>query len=232
MKINNKLIASIVGITIILVALSIISFGDDPIECVVDGTVPSAKTAAVGYNTEIVPPQTPILIANAHIKAQDELIITFSSEAILFTQTKVSRVNQSATAASTLRVWAVVDDRLAYPYEGITFAERIQKLDVEYSDLYTNDTINSIQLALDTTNANSFSFIAYDIGKNEDHSVEIWASVETHLDGGDENNEAHGSFGKRTLIVEDVNLKGINYPCTEGYLDISPDWDSEDPYTP
>ena len=129
---KNKTIASIVGIAmILLMALSISSFsamGFDP--CDPDANAPAAKAAAVGYMTQIVPPDDSerVLIANAYIKAHDELIISFSSEAILFTQTKIDRANQDATAASTLRVWAEVDGIPAYPEGGVTFAERKQAL--------------------------------------------------------------------------------------------------------
>ena len=213
---KNKTIASIVGIAmILLMALSISSFsamGFDP--CDPDANAPAAKAAAVGYMTQIVPPEDPerVLIANAYIKAHDELIISFSSEAILFTQTKIDRVNQDATAASTLRVWAEVDGIPAYPEGGVTFAERKQALFTTWTGDET-EGIESIDLALNTTNANSFNFIAYDIGKNEAHNVTIWGSVAHTEEEGI--SDAWGAFGNRTLVIEEVNLKDMNLECTE-----------------
>ena len=215
---KNKTIASIVGIAmILLMALSISSFsamGFDP--CDPDANAPAAKAAAVGYMTQIVPPDDSerVLIANAYIKAHDELIISFSSEALLFTQTKIDRDNQDATAASTLRVWAEVDGNPTYPVDGITFAERKQELFTTWTDADYVDYIGieTIDLALSTTNANSFNFIAYEIGKNEAHNVTIWGSVEYEEEG---DSMAWGAFGNRTLVIEEVNLKDMNLECTE-----------------
>ena len=220
MKIENKLITSIIVIAILLIAFTITSFsatGLDP--CDPEANAPAAKAAAVGYKTQIIPPvdSEKVLIANAYIKAHDELIISFSSEAILFTETKVSRVNKDATAASTLRIWAEVDGNPAYPEDGITFAERKQSLFTTWTGDYMNESyagIDSIELALSTTNANSFNFIAYEIGKNEAHNVTIWASVETTPDE-EGISEAWGAFGNRTLVIEEVNLKDMNLECTE-----------------
>ena len=224
MKINNKLIAYIVVVTVLLAAFSIVALG------VTYPSMPNAKAAASGCDVVIVPEWNDQnaegeVIAQAWIKAGDELIISFSTESIIFTETgidaKIDKKTTLSEAEVSLVVWAEVDGIPAYPPNGVTYAKRIQTLEGELNESQW------IKLALDTTNANSFNFIAYNTsGGSADkvHNVTIRAAVFTReeMECIDSNGDpaecdvsltkVSGAFGSRTLVINEVNLKDINYP--------------------
>ena len=206
MKMNNKLIASIVGITILLVAFAIVSLAD-PIN------PPSTKTAAGGTQVETINPGEDGVVSYALIKSGNkDLIISFTAEAILYTKTGIKGKSGPANkdtskAQSTLQVCAYVDEEPAFP-ECVTFAERIQTMD---GHLNESQWIN---LTLHTTNANAFNFIATNISKNpnenyqqQTHNVTIVAKIKSK-DSSDPESVAWGAIGNRTLIVNEAFLKG------------------------
>ena len=202
MKINNKLIASIVGITIILLAYCVVTFADP-------NGIPSTKTAAGGTQVKTIEPGEDGVVSHALIKSGNkDLLIFFTAEAILYTKTgiKGKPVKDVSTAQSTLQVCAYVDDQPAFP-ECVTFADRLQTLDGKLNESQW------INLTLHTTDAHAFNFIAINIPKNEDddlqqqtHNVTIVAKINS-WDTGDPA-DAWGAIGNRTLIVQEAFLKG------------------------
>ena len=215
MKIENKVIASIVVLTIILAAFGLVSSGlEDPI--------PSTKAAVAGSDTAFIPPGelsefgdnfTNKIIAEAYIHTTKDLAISVSAESILYTKTGIKgKPDKESKASATLLVWAEVDGNKAFPCV-VTFAERIQIMDGSIND---TDWIN---MSLQTTEANTFNFIALDVDKVEvgqphTHHVTIHATVLTdeQMDGSNPLNEAiaWGAIGKRTVVIEEMDIKGLD----------------------
>lgn len=211
MKINNKTIASIIGIAVLLVAFGMVSSGQDGI--------PSTKAAVAGSDTKFVAPGTSEndnftneIIAEAYIKTTKDMAIAVSAESILYTKTGIKgKPDKASTASATLLVWAEVDGERAFPCF-VTFAERIQTMD---GSLNETDWVN---LSLQTTDAHTFNFIALDIekadGQPQTHHVTIHATVLTdeQMDGSDPLNEASawGAIGKRTVVIEEMDIKGLD----------------------
>lgn len=215
MKIDNKLIASIVVLAVLLAAFGIVSSGQD--------SIPSTKAAVAGSDTKFIPASTiengnftNEIIAEAYIKTTKDMAISVSAESILYTKTgiKGKPIKESA-ATGTLYVWAEVDGKPAFPCY-VTFAERIQTMD---GSLNETDWVN---LSLQTTDAHTFNFIALDIekapegnpGNPQTHHVTIHATVLTveQMDGSDPLNEASawGAIGKRTVVINEMDIKGLD----------------------
>ena len=213
MKIDNKIITSIVVLAVLLAAFAIVSSGQND---------QNTKVAVAGGDTQFVPPGsiaadnanfTNKIIAETNISTTKDLAISFSAESILYTKTGIKgKPNKASEASATLLVWAEVDEKKSFPCV-VTFAERIQIMDGSIND---TDWIN---LSLQTTEANTFNFIALnidklDVGHPHTHHVTIHATVLTdeQMDGSDDLNEAiaWGAVGKRTLIVEEINIKGLD----------------------
>ena len=201
MKIDNKYIVSAVAIGILL-AFVVISSGQG------ENSSGSSKEAVAGSLTEIVPLGDDIIINQVDIHANKDLVISVSSEAILYTLTgikgKPAKGVDSSTAGVTLQLWAEVDGVRAYP-PSVTFAERIQTLD---GHLNESQWLN---LTLNTTNCNAFNFITMDLPQSDNgqwRNVTIHANV-TYNKIGDVTG-VRGAIGQRTVIVEEVNVKN-NY---------------------
>ena len=188
MKIDNKLVVVLVGITI-LIGFAAISSG----QSASNGT---SKTAVAGSITQILSPEDTEdkIINQVDIHANKDLEISVSAETILYTCTKVTGKDSSSSQA-TVQVWVEVDGDRAYP-SSVTFGDRLQEMK---SNLNESEWI---ELALTTTDAHAFNFIAIDVGPGV-HNVTIHANVTS--DG-----DAFGAIGRRTVVVEDINVKN-NY---------------------
>lgn len=212
MKKDNKIITVLVVLAILLVTFGIVSSGQD--------SIPATKAAVAGSDTKFVPPSqafgdnfTNETIAEAYIKTTKDLAITVSAESILYTKTGIKgKPDKASTATGTLYVWAEVDGVRAFP-SYVTFAERIQTMD---GSLNETEWVN---LSLQTTDAHAFTFVALDIEKAPDgnpqtHHVTIHATVLTdeQRDGSDPLNEANawGGIGKRTVLIEEMDVKGLD----------------------
>ena len=215
MKIENKVLTSIIVLAVLLAAFGIVSSGQND---------QNTKVAVAGGDTQFVPPGSILadnanfsnkIIAETNISTTKDLAISFSAESILYTKTGIKgKPKEASKATATLLVWAEVDEKKSFPCV-VTFAERIQIMDGSINE---TDWVN---LSLKTTEANTFNFIALNIDKLDDgdghphtHHVTIHATVLTNeqMDGSDDLNEAiaWGAVGKRTLIVEEINIKGLD----------------------
>ena len=198
MKIDNKYIIVLVGIAI-LIGFAAISSGQS------DTSNGTSKTAVAGSITQILEPgdNEDKIINQVDIHANKDLEISVSAETILYTYTKVVGKKDAESenkARATVQVWAEVDGVRAYP-SSITFGERIQEMNGKL-----NET-EWIDLALTTTDAHAFNFIAMDVGQGW-HNVTIHANVTSAVAGDD--SDAWGAIGRRTVVVEDINVKN-NY---------------------
>ena len=206
MKIDKKIIVSIAAVTILLAAIAIVYAVPS------DDKIPSTKTAVAGTETIILPPEgytdegpedyEDMIVAQTWIKSGNkQLVLSFSSEAILYTKTWVKETDD-VTARSTIQVWAEVDGNrdCTFP-RSVTFADRMQNMKSKL-----NET-EWVELSLGTTNANAFNFLALDIDKTQGHvhNVTIHARIVSATDG--DVAEAWGALGNRTLVVNEVHLK-------------------------
>ena len=224
MKKNNKFVVPIVLVVVLLSALAVTQ---------VYGQVQGGHNSCYSFNTDILAPksigdetdQGPKPYASASIKTGNnaDIVIMFTSEAVMFTDTKIiskgSKETVSDTDQVTLKVWANVTNGdadgntiMAEPGK-ITFAERIQTLSGKLN--YLHDGVGwtiegqEIELLLQTTNANGFNFIATGLPEGE-HTVTIYAEISSAEESSDANQgsdeEPWGAFGKRTLILDQVRM--------------------------
>ena len=175
----------------------------------------ATKHAVAGSTIEVVEAQTQpdgIVILETQIRTGNpkDLIISFTSEAALVTDTKISGKDASDMDRASIIVWATVDGNLAYPENGITLAERTQTLKGNLGQMVDPDTgllmDEDVQLILDTTAANGFNFYIENVGTGN-HVVQIWAKISTEESTGTASGAPKGIIGSRTLIVEEVDLK-------------------------
>ena len=216
MKINKKLVVPVVLTVVLLSAIAISQVAG----------VQGGKTSVYSNNQWFLPADPEYadeVVATASIKTGNhaDLVISFTSEAILMTDTKITGKPDKSVSTSedvaTIKVWAVVlDDEdnvecdLADPGK-ITFAHRLQRLSGRLNMMHDPDSDGSgwstsepqwVQLKLNTTNANGFNFLALDLPDGT-HTVEIHASV-VLTENEETNDEIWGALGKRTLVVQQV----------------------------
>ena len=157
-----------------------------------------------------------------------DLFIDTSLVTGLFTSTTVkgngSGSTSSATAMGGVQVRILIDGKpaLAFPDstgDGITFDQRIQTLTANLGNIFTDCfaqggttgtgctlTPEEITLALDTTSAHSFNFIALNVGTGN-HTVQVQAQVNTS-DTGTNGGVAvsNALYGLGSLTIESVRL--------------------------
>ncbi|HKQ78958.1 MAG TPA: hypothetical protein VJ810_34995 [Blastocatellia bacterium] len=160
---------------------------------------------------------------------QKDMIITAAMEVGLYTRTLVSSKNGTSDTSSALagvEVRVVVDagtpnERIAYPGD-VVFGRRNQQLTATFqglidgcltTDLTTGAVIidptcvrpETLELVLDTMNANSFVFALDDMGSGV-HSIKVQARMvmNTTVQTGDV--EARCTIGKGSMAVEEVRL--------------------------
>ncbi len=156
----------------------------------------------------------------------------FTAEAALFTDTKIKGKSggdvDSSMDRASITVWVNYTDageeKMAYPGK-ITLAERIQTLQgrlsectvyenlsyVEGDPIYMQYIVDCtlpewIELILETTSANGFNFLAFDVSPGV-HDVTVYATIETaETEGAAESGDPQAAIGSRTLVVEEVRL--------------------------
>ena len=237
MKINTKLVVPVVLLVVLISALAVTQ---------VYGQVQGGSASCYSFDQKFVAPESiaaqtteePPSYASASIKTGNnaDIVIMFTSEAVMFTDTKIVSKGKDTTVSDTdqvtLKVWANVtngdadgNEIMAEPGV-ITFAERIQTLSGKLNMLYDPDIDGlgnggwttdgqEIELMLQTTNANGFNFIAAGLPEGE-HTVTIYAEIssyqESSPDDGTQGSEKApwGAFGKRTLILDQVRMVNQN----------------------
>jgi hypothetical protein len=157
-----------------------------------------------------------------------DLIITPSFVTGLYTSTTVTGNNtgskSSATAMGGVSVRVMIDNTpgLAEPDStgaGVTYDERIQTLTANLGNIFTSCFANGgttatgctltpeqITLALQTTSAHSFGFVALNLGAGV-HSIDVQAQVNTQATGSNGGVAiANALFGLGSLTVEKTQL--------------------------
>lgn len=161
-----------------------------------------------------------ILVLSTRIKTaeQKDLVISFTAEASLVTDTKI--VGKGSTEVSdmdraSIFIWATVDGVKAFPDE-VTLAERVQILKGRLSEwtIGTDPATGApvleqvpeyVELILDTTEANGLNFLALNVGSGE-HVIQVWARIELVNEGGTQSPQIAGVIGDRTLVVHEIRL--------------------------
>ena len=217
-NIKNKLIVSIVAIAVLL---SVVAFT----QALEPGDVKGSK-AAYGNNVPGVfgpaaneGPNGGVALAYAAIKTGEhsDIAILFSAETTLLTQTTIKGKKDAATGdalidtdidEARILVYATLDGVPTSEGE-ITFASRKQTLTgrLDYATyntvtgLHNEELPEFITLALETTNANAFNFMAEDIS-NGPHEIIIYAIVEP----GKNDPTPLAGIGSRSLILLEQRL--------------------------
>jgi len=161
------------------------------------------------------------VVLSTQIKTAEkkDLVIMFSSEVTLLTDTTVKGKGGTVVSEedrASIQVWATVtkDDGTTvtvYPND-VTFAERIQYMEGRLSAI-THEADGTItylpeyvRLSLETTEANSFNFVALNVESGV-YTVQIHASISLEESAGQVNpNSIAGILGDRTLVVDEIRL--------------------------
>jgi len=156
---------------------------------------PASKVAAQSTDVVLIPPTTGtsgwtnVLSATIKTPNEKDLFITVSLETGLFTQTATP---PSSTATATVQVRVLLDGAVVDPPGVVSYGSRIQTL----------NSLDVIDLSLNTLDAASFSFVAGDVPVAV-HTITVQAQVSTSGDG---TFAASGAVGKGTLTIETVRL--------------------------
>lgn len=205
MKKDNKLVVAVVLAAVLLAGVAMNTQADSV----------SAKTAIAGCTDMIVGGEASVMEnmfeepAMIHTAEQKDLIITVSSINSIITDTKL-RGDLGEVDSVVIKVKVLVDGEEAYPGE-VTYASRWQKIDGHLSDIIHEDggiiaLPEEVQLILNTTTANTFTFYMEDMSAGT-HEIMAVATIELS-DGSGEYAPASiaGIIGPRTMIVNEVRL--------------------------
>ena len=185
---------------------------------------PSSKFAVAGSEVRIVKPDPKGLGTYPKIKllstwiktAEDkDLVISFTSEVVLFTDTKITGKGDKALDdqdKASVKVWVTVDGKKVFPDE-ITFAERIQTLKGKLSQVIVNPdgsivkVPEEVELILETTEANGFNFLKLNVGSGV-HEIIVYATIELKetSKSGEVSADPWAAIGDRTMVVQEVRL--------------------------
>ncbi|NIN51547.1 MAG: hypothetical protein GTN80_00020 [Nitrososphaeria archaeon] len=163
----------------------------------------------------------PILYTKIKTAEQKDLVIQFTAECALLTDTKIKgKGNEEVSSMDTasVRVRVKIDGELAFP-EDVTLCERMQTLKGKLSEwiIETNETTGEpylvevseeIELILNTTSANGFNFLAFNVGSGV-HEVVLEADIyinDQPQEGVDESYPTAAVIGDRTLVVDEIRL--------------------------
>jgi hypothetical protein len=177
---------------------------------------------------------TTVMSGAMKTSSQKDMVVTASMETGLYTRTLVSSkngVSDSSSALAGVEVCVVVDEgtpreRTMYPGT-VVFGRRTQTLTAVFQGLIdgclTTDPLTgsviidplcvqpeTLELVLDTMNANSFSFMLDDMGSGV-HTMKVKARMQmnTTVQTGDV--EARCTIGNGSMMVEEVRLvKGMD----------------------
>ena len=192
---------------------------------VMDARLGAAKTTSAWQT---------IMSGSMKTSSQKDMLVTASMEVGLYTRTLVSSkngVSDTSSALAGVEVCVVLDEgtskeRTAYPGT-VVFGRRNQQLTATFqglidgcltTDLTTGSVIinptcvrpETLELVLDTMNANSFTFAMDQMGSGV-HTMKVKARMvmNTTVQTGDV--EARCTIGKGSMSVEEVRLvKGLD----------------------
>jgi hypothetical protein len=188
----------------------------------------TSSATCTGGNTVPTGVWQDVMAASIKTSSVADLFIDTSLVTGLFTSTTVkgngNGSTSSATAMGGVQVRVLIDGKpaLAFPDstgDGVTFDQRIQTLTANLGNIFTDCfaqggttgtgctlTPEQITLALDTTSAHSFNFIALNVGTGN-HTVKIQAQVNTSATGTNGGVAVSNAlYGLGSLTIESVRL--------------------------
>ncbi|MBI4596359.1 MAG: hypothetical protein HY730_08295 [Candidatus Tectomicrobia bacterium] len=188
----------------------------------------SSKFAAQVSSVALVPGTTSLdwtKVLSTSIKTPNkkDLLIGASFETGLYTKTVVKSsmgALDTSTAVAGIKIMVTVDGVTVSPGE-VIYDKRAQTLSAKLGGILTSCqdlnqdgiidiltectfTDEEIGLILDTMAAHHFNFVAADLNTPGDHSVEVWARIDTLSQSTAGLAEASALVGKGSLTVEEV----------------------------
>ena len=156
-----------------------------------------------------------------------DLFIDVSMVTGLYTSTSVkgnsTGTESSAVAMGGVKVRVLLDGQQALTYpdrgDGVTFDQRVQTLTAKLGNIFTDCFAQGgntgtgctldpeqVQLALETTSAQSYGFFLLDVGPG-DHKVTVQAMVNARATGSNGGvGISNAIYGMGTMTVEAVNM--------------------------
>ncbi len=173
-----------------------------------------------------------IMTSTIKTAEQKDLAIDVSLECNLVTRTKVSGQKGSkstAGAEASVEIAVFMDGEVMAEPGWVTFCDRTQELSATLGGVleecnvtvdpetgvggFTKDDCSfsdeDIELMLDTTSANSFNFILFDVGTNgtDGHVIEVKSRISDSTYGdGSYDASSNGYIGKGSVVVEEIQL--------------------------
>jgi hypothetical protein len=184
--------------------------------------IPSAKTAMYSGDVEwasassVTEVLDPVQIKTGEPK---DLVISVSAECVLLTNSKLTGKTSEDSGASIM-VTVLVDGEEADPGQ-VTFASRTVRIKGDLTHPWAGEDCDAdpttevqepcehwIMLFMDTKTANTFNFIAQDVGSGV-HNIEVVAQLDAYgVDDPDTPASDYAAMiGKATVVVEEVDLK-------------------------
>lgn len=208
------------GVLACVMAVSMLAFGQNV-------WAGGATKTAIGWNgihviEALAAEEQTVLSASIHTGTPKDLVLSFTSECVLATFVKVkgTGAEETDTSQASIFVRVLVDGREAVPGE-VTLADRLMKLDAKLGEAIVTDPATGelisageefISIYERTKECNGFNFFIQDVGSG-DHLIQVMARIE--LDPSAHEAEPYNTdafLGKRTLIVEEVDLKATVNP--------------------
>lgn len=164
--------------------------------------LPADKVSASGSTIEVAGPGEDITVLSEQIRtsAPADLLLDLSSECTILS-TIETEGDDNAESNGVVRVWVEIDGEavpVANTDDGrVTLCSRVYSRTTEGFDNTLGDDDETIKDALDTTDANGFSWMAMNVGAGI-HTVTVKASLtETNVNKA----TTEVAIGKRTLTI-------------------------------
>lgn len=208
------------GVLACLIAVSVFTLGQS-------AWAGGATKTAIGWNginvvEALSAEEQTVLTASIHTGTPKDLVLSFTAECVLATFVKVkgTGAEETDTSQASLFVRVLVDGQEAVPGE-VTLADRLMRLSAKLgeaiiTDPDTGELVSAgeefISIYERTKECNGFNFFIQDVGSGN-HQIEVMARIELDPSANEAvpyNTDAF--LGKRTLIVEEVDLKAAVNP--------------------
>lgn len=175
--------------------------------------VPANKVAASGSETEVIGANNTVVLLSETVKINNptDLILSASAECSIITQVRTS--DGLARAIGRVTMWVTINGRpvpvsRADTDQGrVVFCDRVHEQESNLTGDEADEQDNFIRTYLNTRTANSFEWLALNVGteyggtQNNIHKIELWARFETETLG---EALAQAAVGNRTLVLEPV----------------------------
>lgn len=180
--------------------------------------IPANKVAASGSSTEVVNAEQDTLLLSETVKINNptDLIIGVSAECAILTQVTNSANGQTERAFGEVKIYVTINGKRVPVADNdadqgrVVFCNRAQEQ--QWTDTATgpdagDDADDQLRQYLDTRTANSFSWMALNVGteyggtQDNVHTIQVWADWDVAATA---NAVAEAVVGNRTLILEPV----------------------------